>query len=320
MGRAREWRDLSCDKIGMSVNENTYGGCAPDAVIPIRAAGLGVEFACDRVLMTKRRAMAYATGIGAEDAIYLDDAQPGGVVAPLAITCAMDWPVFTTPGWLAAVGRTRETLFNHLVHGAQITEFHNAIRPGQTLEIRGRIVEMRQTRAGALVTARIETGDALTGLPIATGWFASIYRDTPLDGPSGSIEEVPSLRAEAAVPGRLSRHRLSIAKGQAHIYTECADIWNPIHTEREFALASGLPDIILHGTCTWAKTLQLLAGLHRPGDALPFRRFGARFAGYVVPGQDITVEHGPLRDGAIPFAVRTAEGRLALSHGLAELA
>lgn len=304
----------------MSVTDASYGGNAPDTVIPIRAAGLGAVFARCRLEMTKRRSMAYAAGIGADDPLYLDDARPGGVVAPLAITCAMDWPLFTTPGWLAAVGRTRETLFNHLVHGAQITEFHGPVRPGQTLDIRGRIVEMRQTRAGALVTARIDTVDATTGLSMATGWFASMYRDTPLDGPGGAVEEVPSLRSEAAVQGNPSRHGLSIAKAQAHIYTECADIWNPIHTEREFALASSLPDIILHGTCTWAKTLQLLAGCHRPGDARPFRRFGARFAGYVVPGQDITVEHGPPHDGTIAFCVRTSDGRIALSHGLAELA
>ena len=38
----------------------------------------------------------------------------------------------------------------------------------------------------------------------------------------------------------------------AHVYTECARIWNPIHTDVAYARAAGLPDIILHGTATLA--------------------------------------------------------------------
>lgn len=305
----------------MSVAEGYYGGERPDLVIPIRSAGLGAEFGRYRAEMTRRRVMAYAAGIGEEEALYLDDARPGGVVAPLGITCSTDWQIFTAPDWLEAVGRDRETLFNHLVHGSQVTEFHRPIRPGDVLEIVGHIVEMRATRAGALVTARIDTSAVAGGEKVATGWFASLYRETPLDGPGGALEAVPELRPEAGPPAPATASPLPIPRTQAHVYTECASIWNPIHTERAFALASGLPDIILHGTCTWAKTLQLLAGMHRPGAERPFRRFGARFSGYVVPGQIAQVEHAPPdAAGRIAFAVRNAAGQLALSHGLAELA
>jgi acyl dehydratase len=107
---------------------------------------------------------------------------------------------------------------------------------------------------------------------------------------------------------------------QAHVYTECAAIWNPIHTERAYALASGLPDIILHGSCTWAMALQRLAADHAPKSPLPFRRFAARFSGMVVPGRSIVLEASPPKDGRIAFALRNAEGQLALSHGVAELA
>lgn len=303
-----------------AVSGPVYGGDRPDVVVPVRGAGLGAVFGAYETAMSKRRTMAYAAGIGATEALYLDDARDGGVVAPLGITSSTDWQVFIAPDWLEAVGRTRENIFNHLVHGSQVTEFHRPIRPDDQLAISARIVEMRETRAGALVTARIDTRCAVSGAPVATGWFASLYRDTPLDGPGGSVEAVPALRPEAEVPTPLVASPMAVATGLAHIYSECADIWNPIHTERAFALASGLPDIILHGTCTWARTLQLLAGLHAPGSPHPFRRFGARFSGVVVPGQTVTVEHAPPVDGRIAFAVRNAAGRLALSHGLAELA
>ena len=41
----------------------------------------------------------------------------------------------------------------------------------------------------------------------------------------------------------------------AHVYTECARIWNPIHTDVAYARAAGLPDIILHGTATLALSI-----------------------------------------------------------------
>jgi acyl dehydratase len=305
----------------MSVPEEHHGGGRPDVIVPIWTAGLGAEFGRYRTEMTRRRIMAFAAGIGADEALYFDDARPEGIVAPLAITCSTDWQIFTQPDWLAAIGRDPDTMFNHLVHGSQVTEFHRAVRPGDLLEVVGRIVELRASRAGALVTVRIETTEASSGTPVATGWFASLYRETPLDGPGGASEAVPVLRAQPEIAGQSTVNALPVPRTQAHVYTECADIWNPIHTERAFALASGLPDIILHGTCTWARTLQLLAAVHRPGSERPFRRFGARFSGYVVPGHTVQVEHSePDEDGRIAFLVRNAKGRIALSHGLADLA
>ena len=48
---------------------------------------------------------------------------------------------------------------------------------------------------------------------------------------------------------------LPVSQVEAHLYSECARIWNPIHTDRAAALAAGLPDIILHGTATLAKAV-----------------------------------------------------------------
>ena len=297
-----------------------FAGGAPDVVVPIPETALGAPFGRFRRAMTVRRIQAYAAGIGATDPLYLDDARPGGIVAPLGITASTDWNVFVQPDYLAALGRTPETAFNSLVHGFQVSDWHRPIRPGDVLEVSARIVELRATRAGSVVTARIDTVLAEDGTPVATGWFGAMYRGTPLAGAAGAVEPCPALRDAAGIEAPALCAEIPIPPGQAHIYTECADIWNPIHTERAYALASGLPDIILHGTCTWAMALQRLAAAQAPESPLPFRRFGARFSGVVVPGQPVTLEAAAPQDGRIAFAVRNAEGRLALSHGVAELA
>jgi acyl dehydratase len=101
------------------------------------------------------------------------------------------------------------------------------------------------------------------------------------------------------------------------VYTECAQIWNPIHTERQVALQAGLPDIILHGTATWA----LAAGhlIQHCGRSEPsrLRRFVGRFTAMVIPGTTITLEYGKPEDDTVSYAVRNAEGALAISQGMA---
>jgi len=290
---------------------------APERVIPIRAAGLDAIISPREELIDKRRSMAFAAGIGALGPLYLDDTRPGGVVAPTAIVAALEWPLFTTSEHLSAIGRDENTIFDQLVHGFQISEFHRPVRPGDCVRTEGRIVEMRQTPAGTLVIVRLAT--TCDGAPLATSWFGAMYRYAPLDGSPGAVESVPELRSQPGV-NQAEAEPLTIPVGQAHVYTECADIWNPIHTERKFARAAGLPDIVLHGTCTWAMALQALAERHRPGIERPFVRAGTRFSSYIVPGQTASLEHEPVGDGRIAFVVRSEEGTLALTHAFVDLA
>jgi acyl dehydratase len=120
---------------------------------------------------------------------------------------------------------------------------------------------------------------------------------------------------------------IPIAREAPHVYTECADIWNPIHTERQVALAAGLPDIILHGTATWALAAREIVRHRCNGDPLRLRRLHGRFAAMVIPGSDIEVEIGEAvahagGEGcdAIRFGVRNAAGELAVAEGVALLA
>lgn len=287
---------------------------------PIKAAAIGTEMGTRRIEITKRMTMAYAAGIGAVDDAYLDDDRPGGIVAPLSYSVSLEWPMMMLPGYLAAIGRDETTVYEGLVHAFQDSRFVNPVRPGMSLEITGQVTGVQATSAGALVTCRILTVDRRTGALVTESWFGSMFRKTAIDGQPDMIRRPPELRRSPGLESGSERIAIDIPKGLAHVYTECADIWNPIHTEREFALRTGLPDIILHGTCTWALAMQRLARLLRPGSDQPFRRFATRFSRMVIPGKPVTFEFAPISDRLVAFDVRNAEGELALTHGLAELA
>jgi acyl dehydratase len=110
---------------------------------------------------------------------------------------------------------------------------------------------------------------------------------------------------------------IAIPREMPHVYTECASIWNPIHTERAVALAAGLPDIILHGTATWALAGREILRAYADADPRRLRRLHGRFRGMVIPGTEITVEHAARRDGGVHFLVRNDRGEPAIDQGYA---
>ena len=115
------------------------------------------------------------------------------------------------------------------------------------------------------------------------------------------------------------RVSIPITRGFPHVYTECAHIWNPVHTERQVALAAGLPDIILHGTATWALAGRELLFAHG-GEGRRMNRLAGRFVGHVIPPATLTLRYRPDDDdpSSIHFDVLGANDTVVLADGLAE--
>jgi len=105
---------------------------------------------------------------------------------------------------------------------------------------------------------------------------------------------------------------LSVAATAAHVYTECARIWNPIHTDVAYARAAGLPDIILHGTATLALSVSKVLNSFRLKQV---QRIRCRFAGMVTMPSTLAV-HASRAGQAIAFETRGARGEAVIERGL----
>lgn len=289
--------------------------------MPFPASAVGHDLPPSRRTLTARDILAYAAGLGAAEPAFLDDAAE---LRALPFMCvSLEWPVLLSAR-AAMSGALSEAEARRGVHAIQDSHFHRALRPGDELETRGQLVLARQTHAGVLTAYKLTTVDRRTGAPTVTSWSSSIYRDVSLDGADAAIEHLPHAPVDLQSPlddGACER-TIAIAREAAHIYTECASIWNPIHTERAVALGAGLPDIILHGTATWA-----LAGLEilrtRAGnDMTRLKRFSGRFVGMVIPGEVVGVRHSPAADDAnvIRFEVLSVSGAKVIDRGFAAIA
>ena len=280
----------------------------------IRSAAVGTSTEPARLEVTTRLTQAYAAALGDRNPRYLDDAAEHGVIAPPAFCVSVEWPVFLSLGGMGVLGASLEDRLRG-VHALQDSTFWRPIRPGDVLITTAKIVEVRTTRAGAFVLMRLETLEEGSGECMGTSYCGSLYRDVAVDGPDMRIEEPRGLPEAASMPST-EKVEILIPREAAHVYTECARIWNPIHTERRVALQAGLPDIILHGTATWALAAGEIVDRFLAGNPLHLRRLAGQFRAQVIPGSTIVFEASRAGE-RVDFVMRNEKGQPAIASGRA---
>ena len=282
--------------------------------MPLSAAQVGKRYPPFTQEVDARRLMSYAAGLGDCLECYLDTRRPDGIVAHPAFPVAVEWePILAQrhdanfPGVLTLTERARG------VHSAHDLHLHRPIVPGDRLTTETEQVGAFATRAGAVAVTRLETRDA-TGEPVCTTYMQNLYRGVALEGGDAwSLRPPPLPDFSAAAPAD-HQAPIRVRAEQAHVYTECARIWAPIHTDRAVALGAGLPDIILHGTATLALAVSRVIERYVP-DPGRVTRLGCRFTGMVRMPSTVTLHiDREARDG-VSFEALNADGRAALRGG-----
>src|SRR3954451_25213326 len=108
---------------------------------------------------------------------------------------------------------------------------------------------------------------------------------------------------------RIDELRVTPDKYLPHRYAGASGDFNPIHIDREFATAVGLPSNILHGLygmAQVARAVQAAAG----GDPRRVRRLSVQFRGMGFPEQEIVLSGSvrSSRDGTAVLDVEAAQG------------
>jgi acyl dehydratase len=281
---------------------------SPSATGPRLGAGIvGASAGPLTQAIDARWLMAYAAALGEEDPRYYDTTAAAGPLGhPLFAVC-YEWP-------LAEAIRARaigEALAPLGVHASHEVRIHRPPRAGDRLTTTARVTAVARRRAGALVVVRFETIDA-GGAPVTTTRYGSVYRGVELEGDAGGDDAAPG--ADAG-PVRWETP-VGVSAGAAHVYTEGARIWNPIHTDLAVARAAGLPGPILHGTATLALAVSRVVARDLAGEPAPVGGVAARFTG-MVPLPSAFVVRGRARGiDRIAFDALGADGRPVLAGGV----
>ncbi len=288
--------------------------------IPTSLLGLHVEPMQHQV--DERWTMAYAASIRDQSPMYFDTTRAGGVVAHPVFAVCPEWPVIVSSRTASEAAGVSPAEVLTSVHATHDTVIHRLIRPGDTLTTSLEFVGLVAKKPGAMSTIRLRTVDG-DGRPVATTTQNGIYLGCELDG-DDVADPAPLEPITAPRTGVAEERTIEILAGDAHTYTECARIWNPIHTDRAVALDAGLPDIILHGTANLAHGVSTVVDRRAGGDPRTVRRIVGRFAAMVRMPSIMTVRVWPevaLDDGttAVPFEVLNGEGDPAVRDGIVVL-
>ena len=109
---------------------------------------------------------------------------------------------------------------------------------------------------------------------------------------------------------------------QIRQYAEASGDRNPIHLDESFARSAGLPGVIAHGMLTMAFANQMVTDWL--GDRSRLKRLQGRFAGMVLPGDEVTCtgtvvsKDEQARRVVINLVVTKQRGEKVLNKGVAE--
>lgn len=256
--------------------------------------------------------MAYAAGLGDLNPCYMDTQSVNVRAHPVFPVC-LEWPVIHSsralPGYESATSEEGA----RGVHAAHDLHLYRPIQAGETLTTQATIISLKAIKPGAAQMTRLDTTDAKGELVCRT-YQLGISRGVAVTGEPAEVEAAPALPVRSGSSGQAASHAIEIPAGAAHVYTECARIWNPIHTDRAVALAAGLPDIILHGTATMALAISRLVDEYLDGRPERVKRLGGRFAAMVLMPSTLSLEVAAMTEGVIHYDVRTADGQAAFQN------
>jgi acyl dehydratase len=253
--------------------------------------------------------MAYAAALGEGDQRYFATGAPGGPLAhPLFAVC-YEWPVILELR-AQALG---EGIAARGVHATHRLTIHRPPRAGDRLSSTAKITEVRGRPAGALVIMTVETHDS-DGAPVTTTHHGSVYRGVSVEpaSPAARLDR----DAASEDPG-LARWEapVAVAGWLGHVYTECARIWNPIHTDVAVARAAGLPGPILHGTASLALAVSQIIARDLHGEPDRVTGLEVYFTGMVLPPCTLTVRGRARHEQRIAFDAVGEDGASVLSRG-----
>jgi acyl dehydratase len=200
------------------------------------------------------------------------------------------------------------------VHAAHDLHIYQPILADETYETTATVIGLKPIKPGAAQTLRLDTRNS-AGQLVCQTWQLSINRDVPVEGQLAPDAQVPALPQASDGEPLSQRYAIAIKAGAANIYTECAHIWNPIHSDKAFALAAGLPDIILHGTATLALAVSRIVDELLSGDPTRVTRIGGRFTGMVLMPAVLSLEMRWQSASHLGFVMINEAGEEVFSQG-----
>ena len=255
----------------------------------IDASIIGAKSKPYTITTTPRMTMNFAAAIPHNNPHFFQDNAPEGIIAPPTLPVVFFWhmTVRHTEFWDSDV--LTEDLVSRLVHYSESLELFRPIVPHEDITIVGEVKALIPHRAGTHIVICYEgrsAGDEL----IFREYTGGMLRGVQCAGQGEGADTLPSSHTSAPRDHPLREVTLHIDPLAAHRYDGCADIHFPIHTSVAFAIMVGLPEPILHGTCTLGLALREIIEEEGEGNPRNVTAIQAEFTDMVYLDQEIKIQ------------------------------
>ncbi len=185
-----------------------------------------------------------------------------------------------------------------LLHGEQDLEIRQPIPRSGTVTSQPRIAHIYDKGRAALMVVEVTSTDQ------QTGELLFINRSSLFIRGEGGWGGDPGPKASNHAPSRSPDHIVHspTLPQQALLYRLSGDK-NPLHADPAFAALGGFDSPILHGLCTYGMVCKAAVDTVLDGNPERARRYQARFAGVVFPGETVVTRMWEERDKVLLEAV-----------------
>jgi acyl dehydratase len=280
----------------------------------IGVSDVGTRTIAKTTLLDSRATMAYASGINDVNPKYFDDLRPQGLAVHPCIAFSLQWA-----SRFRLDQKVDPKVASFGVHASTDLRLYRPFHSGESITTQGELIQKKQIPPGVYNVERYRMV-ASNGDLVAELYYNGITRGGKLSGPDAIVDDEPAppiIETTNAEPLWIKKVAVGLHAGQQ--YTECARIYNPIHTEPSVAKAAGLPGIILHGSATKAIALTAVVNQCLDGDPTRVTRLSGQLRGMVLMDTQISIEGVAIEEVEnevrVSFRVINEQGELAISNG-----
>ncbi|MFW9905495.1 MAG: MaoC/PaaZ C-terminal domain-containing protein [Candidatus Thorarchaeota archaeon] len=201
-----------------------------------------------------------------------------------------------------------------MVHGEQEILYHRPLRPWDKIKTKVELDSIDVKEAGDILWAKIR---GYSQEELVFEMRAGMFFRKPK-------KRVRSKKKEEIIEEEiLISKKMKVTSDQSVRYAAASGDTNPIHIDRDIAIAVGLPDIILHGICTLAFATQAIVDEMADGDPTKVKSIKTRFSKPVFMNDTLTTEGWILEESItkkiVGFKTKNEVGEAVLRHGQIEL-
>jgi hypothetical protein len=255
--------------------------------------------------------MAYAACLNDLLPIYFDDVtHPKLGIHPLFPVCC-EWPA------LLDFFHENNLPMHRMVHGTHDLHIYQPLSLGQSYFTTAEVISLEQRTPGVYLTWKLKTVDSDDTVVNET-WQGNLFLGAKTEACGAFPQIAPSTPKFSSPLVGTQVSSIEISGGFAHTYTECARIWNPIHTEKSAAHLGNMAEPLLHGTATLALAVSEIVKNTLKSDPEKIRRIGCRFSRPVITPTHLIIETLETEEEVIMFQVLSQKGDVVLRDGFVE--